>query len=490
MAISDDIATFDPYHSPGFYPTTALAYDSLVNLRPDGRFVSGLAESWTADADSASFTLRPGVTCSDGTPMTASQVVADLRYVGDPANASPLYGLIVPTVPFTVAGDDVAGTVKVTMNKPFGFLLNTIGLLPIVCAKGLKEPTTLKAASAGTGPFVLSKVVPGQSYTYTVRKGYRWGPSGAGVDAPGTPLRVVLKPMANETTASNVLLSGGLNLAKITGADQQRLTGPEMDSFNRPVSGAWLWFNQFDGRPAADERVRQALVKALDLKQVIKVNTGGTGKASAGLVAMAPKPCTGDTVAGQLPSQDVAAAGSLLDAGGWVKGPDGRRHKNGKPLTLQLHYVPSGSPLNAPTAELITKEWEAVGVQVKSVGDSAAVLTQVLHKTRNYDVLMQGFGFTLPTQMVPYFSGPVPPKGTNLAGVHNETYRALAIKAQALEADKACPIWNQAEQSLLRELDIVPIADRPETWFLHDARAQAAGWQLPIPTSLRVLQSR
>src|SRR5262245_19967189 len=73
MTVSYDLGAFDPYTGIVLGPSV-LAYDSLVNLRQDGRFVSGLAQKWTADVRSATFTLRPGVTCSDGTPLTASQV--------------------------------------------------------------------------------------------------------------------------------------------------------------------------------------------------------------------------------------------------------------------------------------------------------------------------------------------------------------------------------------------------------------------------------
>jgi hypothetical protein len=40
---------------------TMLAYDSRVNQRGDGRFVSGLAQAWRSDARSATFTLRSDV---------------------------------------------------------------------------------------------------------------------------------------------------------------------------------------------------------------------------------------------------------------------------------------------------------------------------------------------------------------------------------------------------------------------------------------------
>ncbi|MFF7637477.1 hypothetical protein ACFZB9_30685 [Kitasatospora sp. NPDC008050] len=67
IAESSEIPSFDPYSAFGA-SQARYAYDSLVNLAPDGTLVTGLASSWQATATTAAFTHRPGVTCSDGTP--------------------------------------------------------------------------------------------------------------------------------------------------------------------------------------------------------------------------------------------------------------------------------------------------------------------------------------------------------------------------------------------------------------------------------------
>ncbi len=486
LILPDDPRVFDPYHSQSLYRYAKLAYDSLVNLQPDGKFVSGLAEKWTADADSAAFTLRPDITCSDGTALTAGQVAADLNYLADPKNQSPLLGTYVPTVPFTATGNDAQRTVTVSLKKPFGFLLNTIGLVPIMCAKGLQDKEMLKSGSDGTGPFVLSKVEPGQSYTFTVRKGYRWGPNGATTDVPGTPGTVVLSVISNPSTATNLVLSGQANLAKVDGEDQVRLDSQGLDKVEVPATGAWLWFNQIGDRPTADRRVRQALVQALDLDAVVKVNTAGKGTRSTGLVALDPNPCPGDTVSGQLPGRDVANANSLLDQAGWVQGADGVRSKNGKPLSLELHYNPTVFPLNKPTAELMTEQWKAVGVQVKPISDTAPAINKVLFQTSNYDLTLTSLSINLPSQAVPFLSGPNPPEGTNLAGVDNKSYNALVAKAAAKAAPDSCASWSQAEQSLYRAFDVVPLAKQPNLYYLNHAEAAIAGFEI-VPTSLKVL---
>lgn len=487
MAISDDLGAFDPYRSRQLLGKAAFAYDSLLNQEPTGRFVSGLARRWSVDATTASFTLRPDVTCSDGTRLTAGQVAADIAYVSDPKNASPQYGVNTPTVPMKVTADDAGGTVKVVAKRPYGFLLNTIGLLPIVCADGMKNPKLLATGSDGTGPFVLSKVVPGQSYTFTVRKGYTWGPGGASTSAPGTPARVVLRVVPSQTTAANLLLTGELSLAKVTGQDRQRLVGHGFGQREWNVGGAWLSFNQRGDRPTVDKQVRQALVQALDLDQIVKVSTGGSGGVVSSLVTLIPNPCPGNSVSGRLPRRDLAAAQTALDAAGWKKGSDGIRRKGGKPLAVDLHYIASVSPYYRATAELLTQQWRGIGVQVKQAGDAVTTATEVLYKTSNWDVFLTGYNFSLPSQLVPYLSGPVPPAGANIAGLHNKDYDALAAKALTMTPPTACTYWNQAESAIVRDLDIAPISDVKESWFLRKAQARIQRYDTPTPTTIRVL---
>ncbi len=487
MAVTGDPGAFDPYLNATTSSLAALAYDSLVHVQPDGKVVSGLAGTWDVDAHHAKFTLREGVTCSDGAALTASQVAAAITFAGDPDNGAYLYGLRVPALPFKATGVDATRTVEIDMKAPFGFLVNTVGVLPIVCAKGMKDRKLLVSKSDGTGPYVLSEVTSGQSYTFTVRKDYRWGPGGAGTNAPGTPAKVVLRVLENESTAANLLLSGQLNFAAIGADDAERLKAKGLTKVDVPGPGAWLWFNQIGGRPTAEKAVRQALVQALDLNDVIKINTKGTGGKATGLISMGPNPCSGDTLAGQLPGFDVAAAESLLDQTGWTKGADGVRRKNGKPLELDLHYVPAMPSNDKQTAEYVAQKWGAIGVKVHLAADTLIGRTQVLYENSNYDVHMFGFGVSLPSQAMRFVSGPVPPKGRNIAGIDVPRYGELAAKAITMTPPASCQYWRQAEQALWQGVNPVPIAQKPWVYYLRNARAQATSFDIPIPTSLRVL---
>ncbi|MQA95263.1 MAG: hypothetical protein GEV11_11685 [Streptosporangiales bacterium] len=86
------------------------------------------------------------------------------------------------------------------------------------------------------------------------------------------PAKVVLKVVANETTATNLLLNDQIQMVRIVGPDQRRLATME-DLHRQEVLAplGLLWFNQKKGEPTTEEEVRRALVRALDLKQAGQV---------------------------------------------------------------------------------------------------------------------------------------------------------------------------------------------------------------------------
>src|SRR5258708_22883188 len=80
VARSADIFTFDPYNTQDDRSifTELTVYERLVRLSADGKGVEPeLATEWSLAPNglSADFKLRKGVTLSDGTPLTADDVV-------------------------------------------------------------------------------------------------------------------------------------------------------------------------------------------------------------------------------------------------------------------------------------------------------------------------------------------------------------------------------------------------------------------------------
>lgn len=463
----------------------ALMYDRLLYGRNDGTFAAGLATKWESSPTAATFTLAKGVTCADGSPLRASDVAGTFNFIADPKNQSPLLGVFV-TPGMKATADDAAGTVTLTLPQPDPFLLYNSSLVYVVCGKGLTDPDGLKRGQHGSGPFTLAESVANDRYTFTKRPGYAWGPGGAATSDQGFPDRMVVRVIANETTATNLLLSGEINATSVNGPDRRRLEGQNLFKLDTRYGLGEMFFNQAPGRPTQDERVRRALTMALDLGELGRVMTDGAGLPAQSLVTFEPRPCTGDTVRGNLPSHDATQAGSLLDQSGWTKGADGIRVKDGKRLKLTFLYSSGlGDAVSAGT-ELLAQQWRQVGVEADLKPTPDTQLSGILFGSGAWDAGLIQITVQVPSQLVPFVSGPQPPKGTNFAHIDNPEYGRLVGEATRLSGAEGCAQWNSAESALFKRLDVVRFVDSTIPTFAKGAEFDASLGML-VPATVRML---
>ncbi|WLQ32040.1 ABC transporter substrate-binding protein [Streptomyces castrisilvae] len=482
IAESSETPSFDPYSAFGA-SQARYAYDSLVNLAPDGALVTGLASSWHATATEAAFTLRPGITCSDGTALTASAVARSLTYAGDPDKQLAGALTVLPNVPFTASADDGTGTVSVRAATPFPFLTRTIGLLPIVCPAGLGRPRALERSSQGTGPYVLTRYTPGGPYEFTVRDDYAWGPAGATASEPGLPEHIEISVVPQASTAANLLITGAIDIAHVSGPDRARLTGRGLATTDVATVIGLTFFNQRDGRVLADRALRRALVSALDRQGLANVAVGGTGSPATDFGAEGAV-CHTDLADANLPARNATEA---LRAAGWTRTAGGPLTKDGQPLRLRLITSPDLGPTLASVAELMAREWTALGAEVDLVSESLPALVNAMYETADFDVVVGSTpGFALPTGFIPFFSGPS--QGLNFAGVDNPEYDTLVAQALRKTGTTGCGTWNRAAAALLRSADALPIAEgRSSVYGYRTTFTTTFGGQL-VPTSIRLHQ--
>ncbi|MEV0036547.1 ABC transporter substrate-binding protein [Streptomyces sp. NPDC050804] len=484
IAESSETPSFDPYSTFGA-SQARYAYDSLVNLAPDGTLVTGLASSWQATATTATFTLRPGITCSDGTPLTASAVARALTYAGDPANQLAGARTVLPNVPFTASPDDGTGTVSATAAAPFPFLTRTLGLLPIVCPAGLDRPGSLDRTTQGTGPYVLTRYTPGGPYEFTVRDDYSWGPAGATTTEPGLPEHIVISVVPQTSTAANLLLTGGIDIARVSGPDRARLTGRGLATADVATVVGLTFFNQRPGRALADLALRRALVSALDRRGLANVAVGGTGSPATDFGAEGAV-CHADLADANLPARNAVEA---LRSAGWTRSADGPLTKDGQSLRLRLITSPDLGPTLASVAELMAQQWTALGAEVDLVTESLPALVNAMYRSADFDVVVGSTpGFALPAGFIPFFSGSTPAQGLNFAGVANPAYDALVAQALRETDTTGCGTWNRAAAALFRSADALPIAEgRSSVYGYRTTFATTFGGQL-VPTSIRLHQ--
>jgi peptide/nickel transport system substrate-binding protein len=444
-------------------------YDSLISFSPSGAVESNLATKWSGTATAASYTLRKGVTCSDGSPLTASTVAANINYIGNLKNASSRVGVWVPPGA-TATGDDATGVVTVKSQVPDPFLVSDVGQTQVVCGNGMKNRSLLKEGADGTGMYTLTSAVPGSSYTLTLRKGYAWGPGGVTAATAGVPATVTLKVVSNMTTAANELLAGQANISEVVGPDTQRLASLYAQSVYAPLGE--LWFNEKAGQPTADVAVRRALTQGVQLSQLGQVLTSGAGKPSTGLVAPALSPCKGNTVGSNLPAYSQSAAKSALA---------------GKNVTLAVYYPASLGTGGSAAAELLQQTWSQLDVKVTLHAVTDAELdSEIVAGTAAWSAAIIPLGLTSPTELVPFVSGATPPKGTDFAYINNGAYTAAVTKASTAVGQAGCPDWNAAETALFKNVDLVPFVDSAVSDYAKGATFKLSQGSI-MPSTIRML---
>ncbi|MGH3209656.1 MAG: ABC transporter substrate-binding protein [Trebonia sp.] len=451
------------------YQADLFLYDSLISFAPSGAAESDLASKWSGTTTTASYTLKKGVTCSDGSALTASTVAANINYIGNVKNASSRVGIWVPPGA-TATGDDATGVVTVKSPVADPFLVTDVGSAEIVCGNGMKNRNLLKEGAAGTGMYTLTSSVPGSSYTLTLRKGYTWGAGGVTSSTPGVPATVTLKVVSNMTTAANELLAGQANLGEVLGPDAQRVSSLYSHSIYAPLGE--LWFNEKAGSPTASLAVRTALTQAVQLNQLGQVLTAGSGKPSTGLVEPALSPCKGNTIGSSLPAYNAAAAKSALA---------------GQKLSIALYYPTSLGTGATGAATLLQQAWSQLGVPVSlhAITD-AEIDTSIVSGQAAWNVAILPLGVDSPGQLVPFLSGPTPPKGTNFAYLNNAGYTADVTKASAIAGTAGCPDWNAAETALFKDVDLVPFVNSALGIYAKGATFQFT-MDMLNPASIRML---
>ncbi|WP_353649776.1 ABC transporter substrate-binding protein [Nakamurella sp. A5-74] len=486
MAIATDPGSLDPSMTVLDSARTvgSLAYDPLLTYSNDGTAIPVLAESWKVSPTKIVFTLRKGVTCSDGTDFTPTDAADNINYVADAKNKSPLAGVFLD-VGAKATADDSAGTLTVTVPSANIFLINNISGLFMICAAGLKDHAAIQKATIGTGAFVLKEAVAEDHYSFDRRAGYTWGAPPA-TPAGTPPAQVNIRVIPSATTAANLVLSGEINFAAVSGADSTRLDSAGLPTANAVRPAGETFFNEADGHVTSDPLVRQALFSGTNLEAVQKVAAAGKGGPSKGMVTLEPRGCTTDTVTGTLPAYDAAAANALLDQAGWAKGADGIRAKDGKQLALAFIYAGGGGGAGMQAAsELLTAQWKqdlGVVITVKSV--TSTQINEILFGTGAWDVAWLAVNVNLPVTLVPFLSGKTPADGgTNFAAIKNADYDAAVKKAAAATTvEAACESYTAAEKALFTKFDLFPMYDLYTSSYLKGATANLVGGGIDVST--------
>ena len=274
----------------------ALVYYNSVTFKVEPQ----LAASWTeVSPNQLRFTLRTGVKFSDGSTLTADDVVYSLtRAMAKTSN----YAVFTQGMDKAVKVND--NTVDIMMKAPNPVLLNQMTELRIMSKAWAEknnsvEPKDIKTKdesfahrnAMGTGLFMVKEWQPDQKLVLVRNPNY-WGKQ------PTNVTEIVYTPIKSEPTRAAALLSGEIDLVldpspqdlpRLRSTDTLKvIEGPEnrtiffgMDQFRDELVGS----NVKGKNPLKDLRVRKALYQAIDIDSINKVTMRGLSQTTGALVA-------------------------------------------------------------------------------------------------------------------------------------------------------------------------------------------------------------
>jgi len=420
-----------------------LVYASLTTLDPSGSVGPGLATSWkyAPDGKSVTFTLRPGLKFTDGTPLNATAVQQNIERGQKQSNS-------------TVAAE-LSVISKVVVNSPTSFTLDLAQVdyqVPdllagkdgmMVSPAAFKNPGSLPTHPVGAGPFKLTSYVP-DSHADLVRNPGYWDASQ--IHVANFTVQSITQP--EQILAS--LESGQVNVAYIAG---NQVASAKAAGFKIAVIPSEV-VNELDiqttSAPFNKPQVVQAINYAINRQAILQVQAAGYGAVS---YQPFPKGFVGysSTLASLYP-YNPAKARQLLAQAGYPHG-----------LQLTLTTVSTSDSL----AEQIQGQLKQAGITAVIKDIPSDTETQYLYLDKTIPLAIDGTaGRMSPVEMLDVLY--------SQQGLMNVDGKAGTVPSpvnQALAKALTVPLDSPSYPAALRDAVTTAVQDEPiHIWLYTNPR--------------------
>lgn len=368
------IKNFNPFLSNDAtrWPTVAGVYEPLlIHNVINGETIPWLATAWEFSADSLAltFTIREGVTWSDGTPMTAADVAFTFQKLKDTPELTGSTGGARAVLDNYISAVDAPNATQVTFtfSEPYTPGLWDLGEQMIAPRHIFESVTDLvtftNETPVATGPFTEIPVFEAQYWELHKNPNY-WQegkPYVQGMRFPAYP----------SNDAANLATLNGENdwTANFIPDVEATFVSKDPEHFHYwfPSTGdtVMLYVNTTKA-PFDDVNVRKALSMAIDRAQIVEIAmydythpADSTGLSDAYESWKSPETVSAGAANVTL---DVAAANALLDAAGLTMDGDTRKNADGTEMTYEINVV-SGWSDWVQAVDIISKNFQEIGIK-------------------------------------------------------------------------------------------------------------------------------
>ncbi|MEO6913655.1 MAG: ABC transporter substrate-binding protein [Candidatus Baltobacteraceae bacterium] len=319
-----------------------------------------IAQRWTMTADGKTwtFTLKPGLKFSDGTPVDAQAVKFNFdrwRLVSDPYHGNEVYGYYADMFggfPGLIGDVKVTSptTVVLTLTRSFGPFLRDVAMPSFA----IGSPTALRKDEegfaqqpVGYGPYTIAEWVKDDHITLQANPTWQ-GPKPA-------YQTVVVRDLADPSTAVLSLQKGDVDILTDPGRDDAKrlATQTGITIYQQPSNNLMYMAMNMEKSPFDTLAVRQAIADAIDLPAIVRAFYDGGGMVAN---SWTPPGMLGENPAVKAYTYNPVKAKQLLSQAGMPNG-----------FSTQLFYTTAPRPyMPEPqrTAEAIQADLKKVGITI------------------------------------------------------------------------------------------------------------------------------
>ncbi len=438
-------------HKSGFLFSRMGVVEMLITTDDSGKIVGQLADSWKVSEDHLTwtFSLKPGVSFHDQTPLNAEAVAKCL-------NISLQNKGALSKAQITAITPIDEHTLSISTVKPFSSLLAHLAHYSAgIIAPASFDENNKVVKPYGTGQFMYMKNEGNTRLLFKAYDAY-WG------EKPQIDYAEYHAVPKGETRGF-MMKAGQADMAfTLTPSDAEQLReqdGVQVNTLIIPRSRI-LVFNSSLAL-FADVRVRRALSMAIDRNAIASGLLRNSDSAATQLLAPAVSVWHNSEMAPL--SYDPQAAGKLFAEAGWTPGADGILAKDG--MRFQFELTTYGArPMLPPIAAALQQQFKAVGVDMQiSVGESSQIPDKHKDGTLQASLVARNFGM-IPDAIGTLYGdfGPNPGGWGPLGWQSPKLNQLMDDYLAAFDSSTAAGIRKQCVMVLQQELPVIPV-----TWYEH-----------------------
>ena len=418
----------DIYYVNQIIYSQLFTLDDHMNLKPD------LVDNYTADAENASvyITLRGDAKFSDGTPVTASDVKATVKYINSAGKNSPYYNYASKIESVSAEGEK---NLVIKFSSAADAALDNL-LFPIVSADNYSKGENFVL---GSGPYAYESYDQGKAVHLKVNE-YYYGKKAE------NKLDLCVLPAENQLIG--LMSMDAVTVAMSRDPDAEE-TAEEKDLGCESVVSGELEFIGFNhANPVLkDKKVRQAIAHSIETDAVIEDSYGDSAVKTNSLYF----PDFLGVKGGGIKFDQKLSAENLKKAGYKDKNKDGLLEKpDGEALTVKL-MVNGADKKRSDAADVIKENMKAIGINIEIERVSAEDFTKRL-KAGSFEMYLGGIRIDRQFNL------------TDMFGEYNygkyadaNVISKVAGLERALNADDQKKAFEQAQKALNEEIPYVPL---------------------------------